>query len=495
LDDVATEKKLAKQLSALGLFAVALSFGCSNQAISTGAQPQFSAQRVLPAVRRNSGLSKYLSHVIVIIQENRSFENFFAGYPGANAPMTGCASPVPSGDPNPAALLAAAHPMASASPTPAPCPSGDTLVTLHQVTYQNNPDLRHDWLSSMVDWNNGQMDGFSYWGTGQGQDQAYAYMERSQIQPYWDMAQQYVLADAMFPTEFGGSFTAHLTLVAGTDDISLPTTAEVDFPNAVPDDCDSPPHTKSSLLTEQPYRKLYIFKGPFPCFDQFNTIAEVLDSAGISWKYYATQLLYAGLWEPFEAIRYTRYGPDWRTNIIAPQTKILTDPQNGKLASVSWVTPTHEDSDHPGEGDGGPSWVASVVNAIGESSYWPTSAIVILWDDWGGFYDNAPPPQLDYRGLGIRVPCLIISPYAKQNYVDGTQYEFGSILRFIEEVYGIPAGSIGPTSLGYTDGRAASLDDAFDFTQSPRKFSPIPSKYPLSHFLHEPPSNVPIDTQ
>jgi phospholipase C len=136
-----------------------------------------------------------------------------------------------------------------------------------------------------------------------------------------------------------------------------------------------------------------------------------------------------------------------------------------------------------------------VVNAIGASKYWNTSAIIVTWDDWGGFYDNAAPPQLDYRGLGIRVPCLIISPYAKRGHVSHVQYEYGSILRFIEEVNGIPPGSIGPTSLGYTDARANSLDDAFDFTQKPRKFSNIPSKYPSEYFLRQPPSDTPLDTQ
>ena len=236
--------------------------------------------------------------------------------------------------------------------------------------------------------------------------------------------------------------------------------------------------------------------GPFPCFNQFNTMAQVLDGNAVSWKIYATKVLHAGMWEPFEAIQYVRNGPDWSTNIIAPQTKILTDPGYGQLASVSWVTPSRPDSDHPQyDSDAGPSWVASVVNAIGESSYWQNSAIVVVWDDWGGFYDNASPPQLDYRGLGIRVPCIIISPYAKQNYVSHVQYEYGSILRFIEEVNNIPAGSIGETSAGYTDGRATSLDDAFDFTQQPRAFTPIGSKYPMSHFLREPPSNDPVDTE
>jgi phospholipase C len=114
---------------------------------------------------------------------------------------------------------------------------------------------------------------------------------------------------------------------------------------------------------------------------------------------------------------------------------------------VSWVTPSKPDSDHPGyHSDRGPSWVASVVNAIGESSYWDSTAIIIVWDDWGGWYDNAPPPQLDYRGLGVRVPCLIISPYAKQGYV-------------------------------------------------PRAFRPIQSKYGVSDFLDEPPSNEPVGTE
>lgn len=483
----------SKLLLVFTVCGVVLSAACSSNAGAPAMPASLGAQRTASAQRFLSGsASQYIKNVVVIIQENRSFEDFFAGYPGANAPMTGCASPPPSGSERPTIPPPSARVRRFSSGSA--CPPGDTQVTLHQVTFENNPDLDHDWGSSMIDWNNGQMDGYSAYGKSHGQYSAYAYVQQSEIAPYWTMAQQYVLADEMFPTEFGGSFTAHLTLVAGTDDLKLPTTAEVNFPSHAPDDCDSPPGTKSSYLTEK--RVVQFFKGPFPCFDQFNTIAEVLDNVGVSWKIYATKVLNAGFWEPFEAIRYVRYGPDWGTNIIAPQTKILTDPSNGKLASVSWVTPSQTDSDHPARhSDAGPSWVSSVVNAIGESPYWSNSAIILLWDDWGGFYDNAKPPQLDYRGLGIRVPCLIISPYAKQGYVSHKQYEFASILRFIEEVNGIVPGSIGPVSKGYTDGRAASLDDAFDFTQKPRKFSAIRSKYPLSRFLHEPPSNDPVDTQ
>jgi phospholipase C len=441
------------------------------------------------ARQRAAGNASKISHVIVVVQENRSFENFFAGYPGANAPTSGCASPSP-----PPRMHGGTSPEVRPLAAGSGCPGKDVLVPLREATFENNADLRHDWRSSMTDWNNGQMDGFSAWGSKHGQYSAYEYIKHSQIEPYRTMAQQYVLADAMFPTEFGGSFTGHLTLIAGTDDLKPPRHAEVDFPSRAPDDCDSPPGTKSSYLDSK--RRVHHFDGPFPCFDEFNTIAQVLDSAGVSWKIYATRVLDGGFWEPFEEIKYVRYGHDFKTNIIAPQSRFLGNARHDKLASVNWVIPTKADSDHPGNGsDTGPSWVASIVNAVGESTYWRTSAIIVVWDDWGGFYDNAPPPQLDYRGLGIRVPCLIISPYAKQGYVSHVQYEYGSILRFIEEVYGFPAGSIGPTSEGYTDARANSLDDAFDFTQTPRPFVPITSKYSTSHFLHEPPSNEPADAQ
>jgi phospholipase C len=444
--------------------------GCSLSPTATG-EPN-----ALPLVRP---ATLPIKNVIVIIQENRSLENFFAGYPGANAPTSGCA-----------VAKKRSNPARSSS-----CPSGDISVPLQKDTFENNPGLlAHDWSSSIKDWDRGKMDGFSQ-NAASGEYAAYDYIDHSQTKPYWRMAQQYVLADAMFPTEFGGSFTGHLTLVAGTDDLKPPAKAEVDFPSAGPYDCDSPPGTYSLYLLSDPYRKIRS-NGPFPCFNQFNTMAQVLDDAGVSWKFYAFTVLDAGMWEPFEAIKYVRYGSDWNANIVAPQTKVLSDARRGRLPLVSWVTPTEIDSDHPvALSDRGPSWVASVVNAIGTSKYWPTSAIVVVWDDWGGFYDNASPPQLDYRGLGIRVPCLIISPYAKKNYVSHVRYEYGSILRFVEEVNGLPAGSIGPTSLGYTDARANSLDDAFDFNQKPRKFSKIPAKYSETDFVREPKSDRPLDTQ
>ena len=188
----------------------------------------------------------------------------------------------------------------------------------------------------------------------------------------------------------------------------------------------------------------------------------------------------------FDAIKWVREGPDWTNNVISPQTKILTDLPK-QLAAVTWITPTGKDSDHPNsDSDTGPSWVANIVNAVGESPYWKSTAIVVLWDDWGGWYDHVTPPQLDYLGLSFRVPMLIISPYAKKGYVDHTQFEFGSVVKFTENVFSLP-------SLGYTDQRANGLTDAFDFSQKPRAFQKIPCKYPPSHFINEGPSNQPVD--
>ena len=160
------------------------------------------------------------------------------------------------------------------------------------------------------------------------------------------------------------------------------------------------------------------------------------------------------------------------------------------------MIPDNEDSDHyaliGGKiVDNGPDWVASIVNAVGQSSYWDSTAIIVLWDDWGGFYDHVPPPHMDYVGLGFRVPMIIVSPYAKKGYVAHTQYEFGSLLKFIEVTFGLG-------SLGTTDVRANNINDAFNFKQKPRPFVPIQllnKNHDRTYFLHRPPSNEPVDSE
>jgi phospholipase C len=404
-------------------------------------------------------LRTYVDHVVIVIQENRSFDNFFAGWPGADAATFGYAS-------------------------------NGSKISLRRITFAG-PDISHAWPDAITAWDNGKMDGFDRENSGTAGAYPYSYVDPALIAPYREMAHEYVLADRMFPTEFGASFTAHLDLIAGTTNLD-PNLAEADWPPAPIWGCDAAWGTPTTTVNT--YRILAWLGGPFPCFTQFRTMADTLDAANVSWKYYAVSIGSPGDgWSSFDAIRNVRYGTDWK-KVVSPPSKVLTDIKTGSLANVSWVTPNAEDSDHPGtSSDTGPSWVASVVNRLGESRYWKSSVIVVLWDDWGGWYDNARPPQLDFRGLGERVPCIIISPYARAGYVSHTTYEFGSLLKFIEQVFRLPP--LGAVAAGYTDARANSISDAFDFEKAPRAFVPIAAKYPASYFVRRPPSHEPPDTQ
>jgi phospholipase C len=301
------------------------------------------------------------------------------------------------------------------------------------------------------------------------------------------MAQQYALADEMFPSESSGSFSAHQDLIRGDSALDA-NDRLVDFPSHGPWGCDASHGTTTPLLSANGHYKL---KGPFPCFT-YATLRDTLDANGVSWRYYTPQLDTGGLagayWDAFDAIGAVRNGPEWSSNISSPEKNVFKDISSGNLASVSWVIPDGQNSDHPSfaKTDTGPSWVASVVNAIGQRQYWSSTAIVIVWDDWGGWYDHVAPPQLDFAGLGFRVPMIVVSPFAKPGYVSHTQYEFGSIVKFVEEVWGLP-------SLGTTDQRAASIDDIFNFAQKPRTFGKIGAKYPKAFFERQRSSNEPVD--
>jgi phospholipase C len=436
-------------------------------------------------------LGTYIKHVVIIVQENRSFDNLFTGFPKANSASFGFTS------------------------------TGQK-VTLKAIPFSGTPpakvtqDFIHDWKHAINGWDGGKMDGFDknvFSGGVPVGTFPYSYVARKLVTPYWTMAKQYVLADAMFPTMFGGSFTAHLDLIAGTAGLS-PKSTEVDWPNATPWGCDAPPGTTSWTLSTlrgpaTSPTPVPVQNGPFPCFTQFRTMADTLNAKHVSWRYYAPAIgadEAGSVWSEFDAIKNVRNNPsEWTktgkpvgSGVSWPPTNVLADAAAGTLPAVSWVIPDNRDSDHPSaNSDTGPSWVAAVVNAVGKSPEWKSTAIVVLWDDWGGWFDNVDPPRPDFNGapefigLGIRVPCIIISPYAKKGYVSHTQYEFSSVLKFVEAAFDLPV--VGPPSFGYTDTRATSIIDSFDFTQKPRAFKAIPAKYPASHFIGAKPSTVPPD--
>jgi phospholipase C len=291
----------------------------------------------------------------------------------------------------------------------------------------------------------------------------------------------------MFQTQGSASFTGHQALIRGNTAINA-SESLIDDPSNEPWGCDAPSTETVPLYTSS---RQYIKNGPFPCLS-YQTLRDLLDAGKISWRYYVPGLQAdnGGLWNAFDAIRAVREGPEWSTNISSPEKNIFTDISNGRLRRVSWVIPDFTNSDHPlASSDTGPSWVAQVVNAIGQSAYWNSTAIIVVWDDWGGWYDHVAPPQLDYNGLGFRVPMLVISPYIKAGTISHTQYESGSIIRFVEDNW-----SLGRINLS-TDSRATSIVNIFNFSQAPRKFAPIAAKYSRDYFLHQAPSNKPVDTE
>jgi phospholipase C len=286
------------------------------------------------------------------------------------------------------------------------------------------------------------------------------------------MASQYVFGDRMFQTNQGPSFPAHQYIISGTSTTQQSGTLKAsENPyrenHANGGGCDAPLNVLVDTIDPQGNSGSPVY----PCFDR-PTLGDLLDSKSVSWRYY--QMEYGvGLWHAYDAIHHIYNGPDYK-NIHIPSAAILSDISSGNLANVSWVIPSGQDSDHAGNGaKGGPAWVASIVNAMGSSKYWNDCAIFVVWDDWGGWYDHVAPQIFNSYELGFRVPLIVVSPYAKRGYVSHTQYEFGSILKFVEETFGTG-------NLNTTDVRANSLDDVFSFTKRQRSFVRI----------HAPPRSV-----
>lgn len=429
-----------------------------------------------------SSTSTPIQHVVLMIQENRSFNDLFATFPGVMGTTTGW-------------MLVGKGKHAKKK-----------SVALTEVNLFSKTDLNHLYKAFVIAYNHGKMDAFNKIvaqdsGKPEG-TKPYQYVNPAQVQPYYAMATGYAIADKMFQTQGGGSFTAHQDLIRGGTELSS-TTSMVDDPTSSQAwGCDSPAGTVTDLITT----KLQYEKGagPFPCTDKFpssagyRTLRDLLDGAGVSWKYYVPQFAKSqpgALWNAFDVIYPVRYGSEWGTNVSWPEKNIFNDISSGTLPAMSWVIPDESNSDHPGYGgDTGPSWVASVVDAIGQSSYWNSTAIIIVWDDWGGFYDPVSPPKPDNQGgPGSRVPMIVVSPYVlgpscAGGQIASTLYEFGSIVRFIEDTWNLGR-------LGTTDETATSIANMFNFAQSPCPFQMIPSKYSRSFFLHQKPSGLPVDTE
>ncbi len=396
-----------------------------------------------------------IQHVVIIIQENRSFNNLFAGYPGAKTREWGYNT------------------------------SGHK-VRLKAIGLATTWDIEHNSAAFFSSCNGTgsirgtdcRMNGFNNESVGckshcPTKYPQYAYVPRAEIKPYWAIARQYVLADQMYSSNFdGSSFVSHQYIIAGQAESS------VNYPHGAWG-CRGGPG--DHIWKVGPQRQIPDGTEEV-CWDA-TTLGDELDAGGISWAYYAeTSSGYSSRWNGYQVIKHIYDGSDWKKDMRSPPSQILKDVGDGQLRTVSWVTPTGANSDHAGfKSKTGPDWVASVVNIIGESKYWDSSAIFIFWDDYGGWYDPEPPAYVDYDGLGFRLPMLIVSPYAKKGYVSHVHYEHGSILKFVEDQFGL-------AQLAVSDARANSPEaDAFDFNQPPRKFKIIPTTLDAHYFLQQPP--------
>jgi phospholipase C len=420
-----------------------------------------------------------IQHVVVIFQENRTPDNLFQDQVlinrGADIQTFGF-------------------------------DSTGTKIPLAPQHLANDYDLGHSHGSFLAMYDNGKMDGADRVSvtcnpnappTCPPPNPWFQYIYQSDVAPYFELAETYTFGDRMFQTNEGPSFPAHQFIISGT---SAPTTGTNTFVSENPINGPDPFHNAGCISPPEERVKVIAANGSenqqiYPCFEH-PTLTDMLNSASISWRYYSPS---AGIiWNAPNAIQHMCVpnvpppngtactGADWVNNVVLQSPQVLTDIQNGNLATVTWVIPPGQSSDHAGGNDGsGPAWVASVVNAIGNSQYWSNTAIFITWDDWGGWYDHVAPKVINDGvswgsgyAYGFRVPLIVVSPYAKAQYISHTTHDFGSILKYIEENFGLG-------SMGNADANADDLSDCFDYSQTPLTFKTIPAAKEAKYFLED----------
>ncbi len=436
------------------LFTISNLLGSSQAQIGATTQQNANPNRPKSAFLLPSG-GQAIQYVVVIMQENRSTDNFFHGLPNADIANSGMNSK-------------------------------GQKITLGAIGLQNDYDPVHEHQDWVAQYDGGKMDGADLVRVACGPhshgcpppNAQFKYVKPTELAPYFQMAETYAFADRFFQTNQGPSFPAHQIILSAT---SAPSPTSPLFASETPTHgitgCDGPKNVFEQMI--DPIGRESLVQSP--CFEHA-TMPDLLDNAQISWRYYGESD--HSLWVGPNSIQHLRFGPDWAQDVVLNPPQVLNDIAAGNLATVTWITPLHSDSDHPDTNNGtGPAWIASIVNAIGNSAYWANTAIFITWDDWGGWFDHVKPPIYNSYEYGFRVPLIIVSPYAKPGYVSHVTHDFSSILKFIEETYTLP-------SLGFADSRADDLSDIFNFNQKPLTFHNIAAPHGAKFFLnrkHVPP--------
>ena len=435
---------------------------CAVVAVSA-VQPTARSQGVTAPAPALAGIHK-IQHVIIIMQENRSFDSYFGTYPGADGiPMKGGKPTVFSPDPL----------------------TGQCVAPFVDHKDQN-PGAPHQAADSTADVDGGKMDGFIANAEAGGRcggthkcaaDQVMGYHVQSDIPNYWAYAQNFALDDHMFESDASWSFTSHLALVSA-------------WAAKCPDPT-NPMSCKSDLM---PRDRTANVPEPFAWTD----LTYLLHKNNISWGYYLDHGEQSTtnpngvpkIWNVMPG--FTDVSSDNQAGNVKPLNNFMNQAQKGTLPAVSWIVPDQQDSEHPSAlVSTGQAYVTNIINTVMQSSAWSSSAIFVAWDDWGGFYDNVVPPVADSLGYGIRVPALVISPYAKTGYIDPQTLSFDAYLKFIEDDF-LGGQRLDPATDGRPDSRPSvreslsmlgSLQKDFNFSQSPRApmvLAPCPSNTTLT---------------
>ena len=414
----------------------------------------------VPSVSFGQG-SMPIRHLIFIIQENHSFDNYFGTYAGANGIPAGASNPVSlnvtlSGYISPFHMNASQPvyivgdelPPGVTDPLEMDDPDAVSPFHLSDMTQ----DISHAWQAAHIAYDNGKMDGFVYAQDSLGLNgtAAMGYYTRSDLPYYYDYADNYVLDDNFFSSLLGPSLPNHLYIASGTS---------------------------GGIIDNQGGELNMTGPGLSELHLTWLTLAQELSAASVSWAWYTGQNdpTVGSLWNVLPLFAYFQQHPEVLDDHVLNTQSFVDSLQNGTLPAVSWITPGAWEpsnvqsifgkvsvSEHPpARLDAGMDYVVTLVNDLMQSQYWSNSAIIITWDDYGGFYDHVPPPQVDAYGEGFRVPTLVISPYSKHHYVDSTMYEFGSLLSLAETIFNV-------SPLKSRDENANNMINSFDFQQAPQ---------------------------
>jgi len=414
-----------------------------------------------------SGDIRNIKHVIIIMQENRSFDSYFGTYPGVDGiPMSGGVPTVCSQDPQ----------------------TNQCLKPYHDTNDRNlgGPHAARD---AVNDINGGKMDGFvgdaetagrncrpPHERCGGGRD-VMGYHDRNELPNYWAYADNYVLHDKMFEPNASWSLPAHLFLVSEWSAICTRAGDPTSCTNAL---------DKPALPMD--------FGAQVPPDYPWTDLTYLLHKSHVSWAYYIMAGLEPdtedgsmngpqrnqnahtpGIWNPLP--HFDTVNADGELGNIAPLKNFFAAAKNGTLPSVVWICPAQPYSEHPPAlVSRGQAYVTALVNAVMQSPDWNSSAIFLAWDDWGGFYDHVVPPRVDENGYGLRVPSMVISPYARKGFVDHQTLSFDAFVKFIEDDF-LGGSRLDPRTDGRPDPRPdvrenepllGDLRNDFDFSQPPR---------------------------